>query len=392
MKSRGPGHISILVLSATAGAGHVRAGEALVAAADAFASRIRVVHEDVLNFTSATFKSLYNDFYFSVVDRAPELWGYLYKKSEFRGSGRKKHPFLKLFDHFNYKRYLAALDHLRPDAVLCTHFLPYAAIADRLASASWRIPFYAVPTDYSVHSLWINPSIRRFYVATEEAAWTVRSHDIPASRIMVTGIPVMPQFAAHTGRHRAARELGVSPGLFTIMVLSGGYGIGVIDRLVPAVADYLAAHGRRRFQMIVICGKNKSLFDALAAYAPPANVDLRLFRYVPFVDKAMACSDVLITKSGGLTVSEALAVGLPMIVFDPIPGQEAYNADYVIERGAAVRANTMPGLTFKLKEILERPANLETMREHARSIGRADAAQRILRDVADRVEEGRSGA
>lgn len=382
MRARVRKRTSILVLSATAGAGHVRAGEALMAAADRFADRMHVVHEDILNFTSPAFRSLYNDVYFSIVEKSPELWGYLYKKSEFQGSGRKKHPLLRLFDHFNYKRYLAALEQLHPDAVLCTHFLPYAAIADRLSSPSWRIPFFAVPTDYNVHSLWINPSIRRFYVATEEAAWTVRSHDITAGRIMVTGIPVMPQFSGGPGRERAARELGISPGIFTIMVLSGGYGIGVIDQLVPAVIEFLSTHARRRFQVIVVCGRNKRLFDALTAFSSPPNVTLRLYQYVPFIDRIMACSDLLITKSGGLTVSEALAAALPMIVFDPIPGQEAYNADYVVEHGAALRANTFAGLTFKLEQLLRRPSALELMKKNTRSISRPDAAVRILEDVA----------
>lgn len=376
---------TILVLSATAGAGHVRAGEALVATAKALGLPLDVRHEDTLNFTSPLFKKLYSEMYFGVVNRSPELWGYLYEKTEFKDPGKKKSPLLKVFDHFNYRTYSEMLERVRPDAVLCTHFLPYAAIADKLRTPSWRIPFFAVPTDYDVHSLWINPSITRYYVATTEAAWTVQAHGVPGRRICVTGIPVMPGFSAAGNRSVAAKKLGLSPEPFTVMILSGGYGIGVVDELVSSLAQFLASFRKRKFQVLVVCGKNRSLYEKLRRLRFPKNAGVKLFEYISFVDTLMDSADVLVTKSGGLTVSEALAKNLPMLIFDPIPGQEVRNADYLIEHGAAMSAINFTKLHFKLKRMIEEPEILETMRENARTIAKPDAARTILEDVLRQV-------
>jgi len=372
---------SILIVSATAGAGHVRAGEALVAAAESLRDRVTVTHEDILDLTSPLFRKLYSEIYYAVVRSSPELWGYLYKRSD-RGTSRKsKAHLMRLFDHVNYKKYLAKLNAAKPDAVVCTHFLPYRAIEDVILDPGWRIPFFAVPTDYDVHPLWVSRAVRRFYAATDEAAWTIRAHGIPAARTAVSGIPVMPQFSSAVSRRAACRELTLQPSLFTILILSGGYGIGVVDELVPSLAQFLSARGRHKFQLLVVCGKNPELHAKLKRTTFPGNVRVTLYRYIPFVDLAMACSDLLITKAGGLTVSEALASHLPMVILDPLPGQEGRNADYVVEQGAAIIATGFSNLHFKLGKLIDQPALLAAMRHRARAISKPHAAIEILEDV-----------
>ncbi len=381
-KSSGRQHEkSILVLSATAGAGHVRAGEALIDTAKKLSLPIKIQHEDILNFTSPVFKKLYNDLYFAIVNASPDLWGYLYKRTEFKGPGKERSPLIKLFDQFNYKKYLQALEEIQPDAVLCTHFLPYAAIAHELRKPSWKIPFFVATTDYDVHSLWINPNIEHYYTASEEAAWTIQSHGIGKNKVTVTGIPVMPQFGVHNKQKEAENNLNLLPSTFTIMILSGGYGVGMIDKLIPSVADLLSTYKQKKFQMLVVCGNNQKLYDKLKQIAFPRNISIQLYKFISFVDQLMDCADVLITKSGGLTVSEALAKHLPMIIFDPIPGQEGRNAEYLTEHGAALRAFSFPNLQFKLKQIIEQPAVTKKMKSNAERIAHPDAAKNILEDV-----------
>lgn len=372
---------SILVVSATVGAGHVRAGEALLAAGEFLSTPVTINHQDILDFTFPLFRKVYSKSYYTVVTTSPELYGYLYKRSE-RGTLRKgKAGIMRLFDHFNYKKYLAKLKAMKPDAVVCTHFLPYLAIEDTILDPGWRIPFFAVPTDYDVHSLWISRAIRRFYAATDEAAWTIRAHGIPEDRTAVSGIPVMPQFGSNVRRSEACAQLGLQPALFTILILSGGYGVGVVDELVSSIAQFLSTRGRRRFQLLVVCGKNPDLHAKLSHMAFPGNVSASLYQYIPFVDLAMACADLLVTKAGGLTVSEALARHLPMLILDPLPGQEARNADFVIEQGAAISAIGFSNLRFKLDKLLGQPSLLAGMRRRARSISKPHAAIDILEDV-----------
>jgi len=372
---------SILVLSATAGAGHVRAAEALVETAQHLSLPITVQHIDVLDFTTKPFKKLYSETYTLIVNSSPKLWGYLYKTTESKSLDRKKSIFMKLFDSFNYQKFLRVLMHHQPDAALCTHFLPYWGISHRLGKPDWKIPFFAIPTDYGVHSLWMNPWVKRYYVATEEAAWTIQSRGITDDQIRVTGIPVMPRFGMAVDQHTARQEFSLDPNMLTIMVLSGGYGVGVIDELVPSIAQFLSKFEQKRFQLLVVCGKNSKLYKKLNAMNFPPSVKVYLHQFVPYIDKLMDCSDVLITKAGGLSVSEGLAKNLPMIIYDPFPGQEGLNATYIMEKGAAMGAINFTTLNYKLKELIEQPRLLECMRVSAKRIAKPHAAREILTDV-----------
>ena len=380
MTRRSSASRSILVLSATAGAGHTRAAEALVETARLLDPAPAVRHQDILGYTSPLFRKIYSEAYFAVVNRSPELWGYFYRKTEERGANPKRSPLVRIFDHFNYRRYQEAIEKLRPDAIICTHFLPYAAIADKLAAPGWEIPFYSVPTDFDAHALWVNPSVSRYYVANQETSWTLESHGIPPEKIRVTGIPIMPSFA-RSGRSAARAEFGVAPSAFTIMIASGGYGINVADNLVPGIAEFLARYPRKKFHLLIACGKNRPLHEKLSRIQAPPNVSISLFGYVPFVDRLMECSDVIVTKSGGLTTAEALAKGLPMLILDPIPGQEGRNADYVVENGAGFRPATIANLQFRLRELVDEPGLLPALRARAKALGRPFAARTILKDI-----------
>ncbi|MBI3194747.1 MAG: hypothetical protein HYZ34_09835 [Ignavibacteriae bacterium] len=374
----------LLILSTTAGAGHVRAADALKRTAIILSPLLEVEHRDVLDFTSPLYRKVYSQVNNTIAGHAPELWGLIYKKSETRGIIKPKHPLLKIFDQFNFKKYLQFLNEIKPSAVLCTHFLPYVAISEEMKKKSWKIPFYVVPTDYDVHSLWISPLVKHYYVATEEAAWTVRSHGIPEKNISISGIPVAPEFTRIGDKHDARKELGLEHDRFTLLILSGGYGIGVIDKLVPNIIEFLSSIKQQKFQCVVVCGKNKKLFDALSNLEIPSNINFKVFGYVTFIDTLMDASDILITKSGGLTVSEALAKHLPMLIFDPVPGQEGRNADYLCESGAAQRVSSFINLRYKLNLLSEEPSRLHSMIGIASKIAKPNAANEILLHVLGR--------
>lgn len=376
---------SILILSATAGAGHVRAAEALVETAKALSLPVETRHEDILKYTFPVFRKIYSDIQYAVVNKSPELWGYLYRKSEFTGTPKPAPPLIKLFNHFNYKKYHRLLRDTAPDAVLCTHFLPYAALDKELNTSFRDIPFFAVTTDYDVHSLWINPAVRHYYVGTEETAWTLTSHGISKDAISVTGIPVMPQFGKRTTQRTARLQLGLSTNSFTIMILSGGYTTGIIEEVLSSISKTLSSYRKKEFQVIIVCGKNARLYEKLKRMKPPDTVRHYLYRHVSFIDQLMDCADILITKSGGLTVSEALAKQLPMIIFDPVPGQEGRNAMYLLEHGAALSAGSLSNLEFKLKQLIEDRTLLDTMKTNAGRIAKPDAAKKILEDVMNRI-------
>ena len=367
-----------LILSASGGAGHIRAGDALLQAASHSDLPIRAEHYDCLDFTSRAFKKLYAESYLAMVNRIPELWGYFYSKSERRPY---KKGVLSLFDHFNYRRYLKTLRALKPAAVLCTHFLPYVSISEKICADGMDIPFFAVTTDFDVHQLWVDPSVRRYFVHHNESAWQLHAKGIPRDRFTVAGIPIMSEFGKRRSVLRSRRRMDIPSRNFTVLLLSGGFGVGRIERILDSVVDTLGSFAQASFNLIIVCGKNEKLRSNLGGRRFPTNIRPKLFGFVDNIHDLMDASDVLVSKSGGLTSAEAMAKRLPMIIVDPIPGQEARNADIIVEHGAGFRAFDLPNLGYKLRRMLETPELLERARTATRELAKPHAAESILTDI-----------
>ena len=235
-----------LILSCSGGAGHIRAAEALHRTAPLTGLPIRTKHYDVLDFTSRLFKRLYSESYLQMVNRAPELWGYLYQQSERKPYEKK--GFIKSFDQLNYKRYLKILLELNPDAIICTHFLPYISVSTTLRKNGITAPVFAVTTDFDIHQLWIDSIVERYFVFHEESAWQLQSKQVPNERIKVSGIPVMPEFQLKVKPRIARKELGIDTNRFTVMVLSGGFGIGRVKDIVEQTVKTLSVFSRNKIQ------------------------------------------------------------------------------------------------------------------------------------------------
>jgi len=368
-----------LILSSSGGAGHIRAAEALHRTASLTGLPIRTEHHDVLDFTSKLFKILYAESYLQMVNRAPELWGYLYQQSERKPY--KKKGLLRSFDHFNYRHYLQSIKRLKPDAIICTHFLPYISISNELQKNDVTIPIFAATTDFDIHQLWVDPVIQKYYVHHEESAWQLQSKQVPQDKIVVTGIPVMPEFRSKEKTKHARATLNIDRNRFTVLILSGGFGIGRIKEIVEHTIKTLANFTSTKFTILVVCGKNEKALSELNNMQFPTNIKHNIFGFVNNIHQLMDASDLLISKAGGLTSSEAMAKALPMLIIDPIPGQESRNTDLIVEYGAGWKAINLANLSFKLRKILETPDLLSQACQNTRHLARPDAAQTILKDV-----------
>ncbi len=372
-----------LILSCTGGAGHIRAAEGLHQTAPRCRYPIRTEHYNVLDFTSKAFARLYAGSYLNAVNRIPEVWGYFYQRSDSR-SYRKK-ALIKLFDHFNYKRYLTMLRQRMPDAIICTHFLPFISISNELKKQHDNLNFFAATTDFDVHSLWIDSIVRRYYVFHDETAWQLEAKNVPRAKISVKGIPVSPEFLDVETPTVTRRRLGLRT-TFTILILSGGFGIGKVEEIVRETANSLEGFRDRQFNLLVVCGKNSRAVNALTSYSFPQNVRAQVFGFVNNVYELMNASDLLVSKSGGLTSAEAMAKNLPMLIIDPIPGQESRNADVIVEHGAGWRAVNLANLSYKLGQVIEHPSLLAHARKAATLLAKPRAAQDILEDVYETIQ------
>lgn len=354
----------ILILSTGAGAGHNRAAEALHESARTFCPGAETEWVDSLQYTNRLFAKVYERSYFWTASYAPELYGMLYK-----GSGKKRgrgpmDKAVKLHDRLAYRKLKKRVDAFRPDAVLCTHFLPANVLTAKRAGA----PVYVVVTDFDVHPWWLNRAAAGYFVASDEVKVLLARLGYPHDRIRVTGIPVHPAFAA-TPSPRPASDRP------SVLFMSGGFGMGQMETALERLLEI-----RVPFRLTVIAGKNDRMRRKLESVARGRAA---VHGFVNNVQDFMADSDLIITKSGGLTSSECLARALPMVVFAPIPGQEEANADHLVERGAAVKARSLDLLDHKVLGLLESPARLDMMKRAAAAAARPFAGRDVLRYVLD---------
>lgn len=371
----------ILILSVSAGAGHGRAAEALRAQAAFDFPELEVKHVDVMQFASAAFRKVYTDFYLHLVNKAPSVWAYLYNYSNEAKADSRLERMRRAIEAWNAKKLLKFIHEFSPDAIICTHFLPAELLSRMRARAETTPPVWVQVTDFDLHRMWVHEHIQGYFAANEEVAFRMREQGIAEQTIHVTGIPIMPAFTLAPEREICAKELNCDPQKLTLMLMSGGAGVGKMAALAERILGMPLTRAEADFQLIVLTGKNQTALQQLQMMQPSYQGRLFPIGFSNQVERLMACSDLIVTKPGGLTTSECLAMGLPMIVNAPIPGQEERNADYVMESGAALKAVDEAALLYRIQYLIQHPEKVQRMREHAKAIARPHAAHDVLQQV-----------
>jgi processive 1,2-diacylglycerol beta-glucosyltransferase len=372
----------ILILSASAGAGHVRAAHAIEHAVCALGT-CDVRHVDSLDHTTKVFRRLYQKAYIDMVNHAPEVLGVLYDHLDKPWKYERRRL---AWDQLNTRPFVELIKSYDPAWAVCTHFLPAEIVSWLKARRRLRARLAVVVTDLDVHGMWLYRHVDRYFVALDETREHLVRLGIDREKITVSGIPVDPSFAAPQDKHAMRRKHRFSPDRTTILVAAGGFGVGPVEHLVSNLLQLT-----HRAQVVVICGRSEDLkrrVDKVAAAVPAdANVTITALGFTTEMDELMAASDILVGKPGGLTTSEALAKGLAFVIVNPIPGQEERNADHLLEQGAAIRCNNLPVLAWKVDCLLDDPLRLARMHEQARRLARPHAA----RDIADALLGGPVG-
>lgn len=368
----------VLLLSASSGAGHVRAAQALEKAFVARGDCV-VEHIDTIQYVSKLFQRAYDKTYISMVRRAPELMGVLYDRTD----QPWHHPRRRLaMDRLNTGPMIRMLKRVQPDLCVATHFLAAEIVAWLIAKRKLRAHNAVVVTDYDVHAMWLCRTVDRYYVAIEEAAEYLASIGVPREILRVTGIPVDPLFAKPLDRTEARRTLGLDPSATMILVSAGGYGVGPVEQFVGGLLAL-----QKSWQIVAVAGKAEKARKRLEEISQRAGKltsgapRLVAVGFTMDMDKYMAAADLLVGKAGGLTTSEALARVLPMALIEPIPGQEERNADHLLEAGAAIRCNNLPAAPWKIAKLLDDSARLNRMRDAARAMGKPGAAAAVAEDA-----------
>jgi len=363
----------ILVLSASVGAGHVRAAQAVELALRETAPDAVVKNVDVLTLTNAPFRKIYGEAYLDLVNKAPHVLGYFYDHMDKpRGADSKRDKLRLLVERLNLTSLCDVLEcEGEPgwDAIVNTHFMPAAIIASMRKKKKLRTPQMTVTTDFETHRLWVNQPCDHYTTATEEGAAYLHHWGVPGDDISVTGIPIHPVFSKPKPRDAAMKRQGIAGGRPVVLQLAGGFGVGPVAEIFASIMNV-----QTPIELVVVTGKNAAAKKKLEAAKPPKQHRVKVLGFTDQMDELMAAADIVISKPGGLTTSETLARGAAMVVVNPIPGQESRNSDYLLENGAAIKINNLPTLAMKLEALLADPQRLQQLRDNARRIGRPQAA------------------
>jgi processive 1,2-diacylglycerol beta-glucosyltransferase len=367
--SKGP----VLFLSARVGEGHTAAADAVREQLAAHALRGEV--HDSYRYAASLFSKVVSDGYIGMVRTIPQLYGVIYDRAE---RATVAGGFRKWAAEFTARNIIGLMNRLQPSVVVCTHAFPCGVMSAYKRLYDPSIAVMGIVTDFVVHPFWIYKNVDAYAVATPEIRAALVARGIDGARVGVDGIPVDRRFGEVPRDRAALRErLGLPADRAVALVMGGGLGLGPVATTVRALAA--AEHP---VTPVVIVGKNRRLERRLREEARRDGSDVRVLGFVENVFDWMHAADVLVTKPGGLSTSEALAATVPLVLLRPLPGQEERNARYLISRGAALRATRGRELVRVVDAVLAGGSVADRMRADAASLAHPDAAERIANRIA----------
>ncbi|MFZ0531334.1 MAG: glycosyltransferase [Propionicimonas sp.] len=361
----------VMVLAAGVGAGHnmaARAIEAELIARGPAGGVAEVRRIDALDTTNEAFTRLYGDAYFTLVSEVPWLvaWGYDSQDPPFKVA-----PLMKWFEQANTTSLVREIRDFDPDVVICTHFLPARLVSIMLARRQLRATLSVVTTDFDFQGLWLTSPFTHMLVARDETREYLRTLGIPGDRLIASGIPVRPELSQPLDADQVRADFGLRPDLPVVVISAGAAGGDYALEIVRQALRIGAG-----FQAVVVCGRNDDL-RARAERLASGHENFHVLGFTDRLTELMRIAALFVGKPGGLSSSECLAAGVPMVIINPIPGQEERNSDYLLEEGAAVRCNYSTTVGYKIGRLLADPSRLGLMAANARRIGRVDAAARV---------------
>jgi processive 1,2-diacylglycerol beta-glucosyltransferase len=365
----------VLILTASYGSGHAEAARSLATAFEARGVEPAVV-DHFRELVHPVFASVSRAIYYRLLRHAPGLWAIGYGMGDRLGPDS---PLAFGMPQLGRARLARLLDSLRPDAVVTVHATPAAALA-ALVSAGHPVPPHTTAvTDYVAHSQWMARPVDRYCVAAEEVRNEFVARGIPPERVVVTGVPVRAEFFRLIDPIAARRTLGLSPHRRTVVAMAGTQ--GSLGRLVDVTRALLTVE--RPLQAVIVAGRDERLRSRLARLA--ARSPLRVVGYTDDVSTLLAAADLLVTKAGGMTLAEATAAEVPLLLYGSLPGQERGNERFASRAGIALVARSRGELRRRLDRALGDPDTIERMQGSLRRLGRPDAAQHIVELVLEQI-------
>ena len=367
----------LLILSASYGEGHQQAALAVRDALMEENPDLDLQIVDYLEMVHPMLNSVARYCYMKSVRFAPALYGLFYK-----GTSRIAPSSLiqRRLNHLGYEDLAEYLSTYKPDVILSTFPTPAGVVSMLKEQGLIDIPAATVITDHAIHSQWIHHYTDHYFVGSEHVKRGLMIRGVDERRISVTGIPVRPAFLAANNRAEVRAKLGLEDDYPTLLIMGGAY--GVLGDIVQICEELFQSD--RRAQLIVVCGRNEKLRQTIEQLSKDAKNPVWVFGFTREVHELMAVSDLIVTKAGGLTISEALAMELPMLLYRPIPGQETQNATFLVKSRVAVLARTRRQVLGHIDRLLrDDGTRLRRMRVNTNTIRKVTAARDIARKLAE---------
>jgi processive 1,2-diacylglycerol beta-glucosyltransferase len=373
-------NLRVLVYSASFGAGHVRAAEAIIEEILKQNPNAEIIHLDWGMLLNRKFNAIIKNTYIGMIKHTPKLWGRFYYDTAKISSHSVLQTFLNNMGRSEFLRHIRSI---QPDLIICTYPTVAGVIAQLRRRGILNVPLVTVVTDYTVHSQWIHKGVDLYIVGYNDIYNQLVSKGFDPHCIKVTGIPVSSKFEFQLDQDEVRARLGLVPDLPTILIMGGAYGVlGDFRKLCREIANLPVPS-----QAIIVCGRNRREYHALDSVLKGSLNPVIRFGYVNNVEELMSAADIIITKAGGLITSEALTKQLPLIIFKPIPGQEEENTKFLYRTGTGKSVNNIEELLYTINSLLKHPEELVKMRHAASLAIPGRASERAVSYMLDLVNK-----
>lgn len=363
----------ILIFSASIGNGHNQAARAMQEslAGEGYTSMII----DTLEYISPTFHKILLESYTKLLKLSPKMWGKIYHNTE----RSRFFDMNVIMNKLLANKLKKLINSVNPDAFIATHPFASCMLSVLKGRNEWKEPIYTIITDYTIHPSWINHHINYYFIGHEQLYYLVDIYQQPHHKFKPMGIPIMKKFREPLDATELADKFGIKPTQKAIILSGGGLGLGPMDQVLQGLEQI-----HQPLKVFVLTGTNEKLYRKVTSYKYQQEVVP--LKYVTNFHEYLEVADLIVTKSGGLTSAEVLSKQVPMIIYNPLPGQEERNSHFLLNNGCAVHANVTEQLIYFIEELLANESKVESMKRMDRIIAKPDAAEQITKFIINDME------
>ena len=362
--------MKVLIIHASAGAGHRRAAEAIYNYLKENSPDLDLTILDALDKTNALFRFDYIKGYTFLIRYATTLWHWAFWATDSKFLRPFSRAIARVINWINCRKLIQYFIQQNPDAIISTHFLPSDLAAGLKKNNKITSKIITVITDYGVHPFWISPGTDLYVVASDFTRDRLVMEGVNREKISVLGLPFDPKFLRHFDHHDLCRKLEIDQGKFTVLLMTGSFGIGPLEEIAQAL--------HKDCQVLVVCAGNKKLYAKLLK----KNLEnVKVFGFISNAEELMAAAQVIITKPGGATITEVLIMELPVIFISVIPGQETANVEALAGYGIGVIPKNIQEIKNIVLDFKNNPQKIQELKQIIKGIQKPFACQELARVI-----------